>query len=110
MSALSAPSIVPAAGGDTVDLSAAWGSFWTPFSSAIGAEATTLITVIGVVVLIASIAGYIFQKRRGGANTSGLFWAALFGAVLCAPAVLFPLLLQLADFIINGVLSLLPAG
>lgn len=104
------PALVPAAAGDTVDLSAAWDSFWGPVSSAIGTSATTLLTVVGVVILIASIATYIFKKRQGGANTGGLFWAALIGAVLAAPAVLFPLLLQLADFVINGFLSLLPAS
>lgn len=95
-----------------VNLSAAWSSFWTPVQAAIGPAAVTLITVVGLMVLLSSLGTYIFQRRRGTGkgNTSGLFWAAMFGALLIAPSVLFPLLLQLADFVVNGAISLLPAA
>lgn len=93
---------------NTVNLASGWNTLWGALSSVIGGPVMTLLTVIGVVLVLSSVITYFFQKRRGGGAMQGLgvvMWTLVCGALLAAPQAIIPLALTLLDFIINGLIA-----
>lgn len=92
-----------------VDFSGGWNTFWGAISGELGGV-TTLLTVIGMLMVLGSVLGYIWMKRRN-ANVkdglSGVFIVMFVGAVLAAPGALIPLVLTIVDWAANAVLALL---
>lgn len=103
--------IVPMSGrggsSSRVEFSKAWENFIGAAQSALG-PILTLMAIIGVLMVIGSLAMWFFKKARGGgANTGGLMWTMIFGAILAAPTVIIPVLLRIVDFAINTIASVL---
>lgn len=97
------------AAGD-VDFSGGWDNLW----SAVSGEASAILdiaTIVGVALIIGSVIAYFWQKRRAGGNavqgSGAVMWVMMVGAILCAPAVIFPILLNLLDAICNAFLNIL---
>jgi cell shape-determining protein MreD len=95
----------------SVDLSGGWSTFWNAVTSSAGTPLTGILSVLGVCVLVFTLASYFWQRARGqGHNDSGkLVWALAVGAVLAAPGVIFPLILGLMDMVANAVISIYQA-
>lgn len=97
----------------TVDLTSGWNTLWGAIQGVIGGPVMTLLTIIGVILVIASISSYFFQKRRGGGAMQGLgpvMWTLVCGALLAAPQVIIPLVLTLLDFAINTLVAIVNAS
>ena len=95
-------------GAASVNFQSGWSTVWKSVSGAVGAQLTTLLTAIGVVLVVFAIIRWLWDRRRSGfqGNHSGLLWTIGVGAVLAAPDVIIPLLLGLADLITNAVVGL----
>ncbi|GAA4033882.1 hypothetical protein GCM10023063_17180 [Arthrobacter methylotrophus] len=105
MSAL--PMAVPTAA-DKVDLQGGWDAFWGAITTGFPGI-TTLMTVVGVCLVVFALIKWAWDRRRGGGMGQGSqpLWGALVpGAILAAPAVLFPLLLSILDFVANIAIKL----
>tara|TARA_R110002124_G_scaffold43777_1_gene134427 strand:- start:262 stop:570 length:309 start_codon:yes stop_codon:yes gene_type:complete len=97
----------------TVNLTGGWNTLWSAISSVIGGPVMTLLTIIGVILVVGSIITYFFQKRRGGGAMQGLgpvMWTLVCGALLAAPQVIIPLALTLLDFAINTLVAIVSAS
>lgn len=100
-----------AAGDKTVDLAGGWSTFWTgiqkgnPTFSSI----TTLMTVIGTIVVVMAFGKWLWEKRKGtgggggGGRSDGILWALAAGAMLAAPNLIIPIVLTILDTVANGV-------
>lgn len=98
---------------ETVDLSHSWDQFWGSFRTAVGEDLLTLITMIGMLLVVGAILKWLWDRRRGnggggmgGANA--ILWTLLLGATLAAPGLLIPLFLNLLDGLANAFVSVMP--
>lgn len=92
---------------DKVDLAGSWTKAWSVFSTG-NEKIFTILSVVGVIIFVASLAGYIWQRRRGsGGNTGAVIGAGVVGMLFCAPQVVIPLLLVIVDLLANTVVRLL---
>lgn len=85
-----------------IDLSGSWDKVWSAVSG--DSTITTLAAIVGVILVLAAIGGFIWRKARGKGSEGagrGLILTLLIGAILAAPSVVLPLLLGLADLLIN---------
>lgn len=102
------PMVVAAASGETVSLKNGWNGVWTAVTTGFPGI-TTLLTVIGVVLVVGALLKWAWDRRRGGGMGQGAqpLWGALIpGAILCAPALLFPMLLGILEWVINIAIQL----
>lgn len=94
--------------GTKVDLAGAWTGLWARISGASGITGLlTLMTWIGVGMVVFAIAKWAWSRRRGGAQAGQLGWPITVGALLAAPAAVVPAFLWLIDLGANAVVSLL---
>lgn len=93
-----------------IDLSGAWDTLWGAVTASTGPILTNVLSVLGVIILVLAIFGYIWSRARGRGNAGGLVWAIVIGAVLAAPGVVFPILLTLIDLVINAVIDIVNAA
>lgn len=92
-----------------VDFSGGWSSLWGAISGQLGGV-LTILTWVGVIMVVFSVMGWVYQKRKGGGmgqGASGVFITLFVGAVLCAPQLLIPAVLGILDFVANSLLSLI---
>lgn len=96
-----------------VNFSGAWSTFWSKISQPIS-KLLTLLTIIGVLLVVGALISYVFEKRRsgggfngGGAGNSKIGWALAAGIILAAPNALIPLLLKIIDGVANAFLNIL---
>lgn len=90
-----------------IDLASSWTKAWTAISGPLGAFAS-LLGVIGALLVVFGVAGYIWERRRGGgASHQKLLYTIVIGAILAAPGVVVPSLLTAVDFLINALIGLL---
>ncbi|WP_141673377.1 hypothetical protein [Actinomyces vulturis] len=74
----------------------------------------TAISYVGIVILLATLVTWLFQKRRGGSvngqDAKTFFWPLLIGGICVAPKGIIPILLKILggaiNIIIHGVESL----
>jgi len=85
-----------------VNFAGSWTSLWAKISGTLG-TLTTLIATIGMLLVVGSIIGYIWERRRGGSNHSKLIYTLLIGGILAAPTFLIPAILHLVDFLVNTI-------
>ena len=91
----------------TIDLAGSWNTAWTAISGPLGSF-SSLLAVVGTLMVVFGVVGYIWERRRGGGgNHSKLIYTIVIGAVLSAPGVVVPVLLTAIDFIVNALISLL---
>ncbi|MEH0110609.1 hypothetical protein V6N00_12935 [Tersicoccus sp. MR15.9] len=93
-----------------VNLRAGWGSFWNAITSG-APQITTLLTIVGVGLLAFALVKWAWDRRRQGmgGNHQNLLGALIPGALLCAPAIIIPILLSALDWVANIGVSLLNA-
>lgn len=97
---------VPAASGATIDLHDSWGKLWSAVTTGFP-QLTGILTVVGVILLVAAVIKYLWDRRRGqGGNHHPVIGAMLIGAVLAAPAFLLPVALTLLDGVMNIIANL----
>lgn len=109
---LMAAGVMPTAIDDTkLNLSGSFTTFWTKFKASTNSDKlVTLLGVVGVVLLVIGVAGYLWKRRRGqgggGGGTQGLLWTAVVGGLLAAPGFVIPVVLKAVDLIGNAFVSL----
>lgn len=97
------------AAGD-VDLAGSWETFMAAIEGSAG-PILKLLGVIGVLVVVLAIVKWAWDRRRGqggfgGGQSSGAIWGALLvGALLSAPTVVIPLVLEIFDVIANAAID-----
>lgn len=90
-----------------VNLSGSWDTLWNAITSGAGPQFTAILSVLGVGIVVVSLLGFLFGRLRKKTDNNGKLLIALaVGGVLAAPGVVFPLVLQLADLVINAIISL----
>ncbi|MCL6424365.1 hypothetical protein Bequi_13425 [Brachybacterium sp. JHP9] len=90
-----------------VNFAGGWDTVWGAVSGQLGGVAT-LLTVIGMLMVLFSVLAWIYQKRRG-ANMQGLggvFVVLFIGAVMAAPGAIIPGILRIIDWVANGLIAL----
>jgi RsiW-degrading membrane proteinase PrsW (M82 family) len=89
-----------------IDLAGSWQTAWTAISGPLG-NFSNLMAVVGTLLVVFGLVGYIWERRRGGGgNHQKLIYTIIIGAVLSAPGVVVPALLTALDFVINAIISL----
>lgn len=92
--------------GKTIDLAGAWDKFYNAVATGAGVKRLlTLMAIIGVALIAAAIVKWAWDRRRGlNGGGSGAIWGALLiGAIMSAPDLLIPIVLQALDALINSV-------
>lgn len=95
--------------GNTIDLAGGWNTLWGALN--IPPQMMTLLTVVGVIIVIIAVIKWIFDRKRQGSSGMGqssgpVLWAALAGVAIAAPALIIPIFLKIIDWIINGLVSI----
>ncbi len=95
--------------GNTIDLAGGWNTLWGALR--IPPQMMTLLTVIGVIIVIASLFKWFLDRKRQGSSGMGqssgpVLWATLLGVAIAAPALIIPIFLKILDWIINAIVSL----
>jgi hypothetical protein len=90
-----------------IDLTGSWNKLVTALSGGSVDKVLTFLSIVGVILVVASVGGYLWQRRRGGGgNHSGLLWAGLIGALLSAPKLVVPIILSILDFVIGALATI----
>lgn len=96
---------------DEVDLSAVWKTFWNAVTEEAGANFSVVLSVVGLIIVIFTLLGYVWKRWRNQGAQMGQMWLAiLLGGLFAAPAILIPLLLFLVDLIANVAINLWNTG
>lgn len=94
---------------DQVDFRGGWNSFWGAISDQLGGI-TTILTWVGMLMVLGSVLGWIWQKRRGGGGggqgLTGVFIVMFIGALLAAPGAIIPGVLGIIDWVGNVIIAL----
>lgn len=90
-----------------VDLAGGWNNVWGVIKGALGGFAG-LLTAVGVIVVVAALVKWLWDKRRGGGGggSAAVGWAIAVGSVLAAPGLIIPLILGIFDVVANAVINL----
>lgn len=95
---------------DKINLAEGWDKVYTPIRDALGPNILNLLTAVGVIVVVAAIGKWMWDKRRGGGMGGGgrgmtdqIGWSLLLGATLSAPALIIPIFLKILDAVANGI-------
>ncbi|GAB3176137.1 hypothetical protein GCM10027059_50530 [Myceligenerans halotolerans] len=97
---------------EPIDLDGSWSVLWGSIISASGmGRVADLVSVLGVALVVVSVIGWIWQRRRrgGGGRNAGLVVALIIGAIMAGPNVLLPRLLWIVDALVNAFVNLLDA-
>ena len=91
--------------GDSINLTDGWNTLWGALN--IPPQMMVLLTVVGVLIVIAAVFKWILERKRQGSQGMGqssgpLLWATLAGVAIAAPALIIPIALTLLDWIINA--------
>jgi hypothetical protein len=91
-----------------VDLASYWGSLWSTLSTTLGSKTTTLLGVIGLILLIGGVLTYLWERRKGGGGQghTKLLWTMLIAGILAAPNFIIPVILFILDAIINAIIGI----
>ena len=93
----------------TVNFAGDWTSVDTALNSALGPSLVTFLGVVGTLLIVLSVAKYLWDRRRGGGgNHQHVLYTTLFGAILAVPAVVMPAILTIVDAVVNLFLKILP--
>lgn len=90
----------------SINFASSWTTFWSSISGSLG-KLPTLLGIIGMLLVVAAILTYLWERRRGGGGGGHqkILWTILVGAILAAPSVVIPAILTIVDFIANVIAS-----
>lgn len=89
-----------------VDFVTPWGQIWSDISGGMSPEATSLLTKVGVVIVVFAIVKYVWDNHQGrGPDLTKLGWTLLVGAIFAAPGGVIPILLRAAESVVNVVIA-----
>lgn len=90
-----------------MDLVAGWNNLWGAVSG--GGKLGVILAAVGVAIIVFAVLSWLWKKRNGGGGgMSGFPWMMiLLGAILAGPSVVIPLILMIAQVIINIVIGLM---
>lgn len=99
-----------APGGTEIDFSGDWDSVWSNLKSGTGFQGLLdLAAGVGVLLIVVALCMWAWKKFTGrnvpGGQTS-ITGALILGAMLCGPELVFPLVLQMCDLVVNAVAQL----
>ena len=91
---------------DTIDLESGFQTFWSAIPNSAGVA--TVLTAIGVLIILFTVVPWIWQRRKGGfQGMQGFPWmGVVFAAVLAGPQVVIPLLLRVLSLLTNLLIQL----
>lgn len=93
---------------DRIELVGPWNTLWGGITSSLGGGKNFIgvVAVLGVILIVAGLITFLWQKRRGsGGNTKQLVMTTVIGALLAGPSVVIPLILTIAELLVNIVLG-----
>lgn len=66
----------------------------------------TLLTAVGALLVVMAVVKWFWDKRRGGGGGGGgnssVGWALAVGALLAAPQIIIPVILDILDVVANA--------
>jgi hypothetical protein len=87
----------------SINLSGDWTSLWNPISSQLG-PVMTILSWAGVLIVVGGVAKWAWDRKKGmPGRHGGVLWALAIGALLAAPGVVIPIILGLADVVVNAI-------
>lgn len=96
--------VVPAG----VDFTSGWNALWSAVSSTLGTGFTVGMSIFGVALIIMAVGKFAWDKRKGGGGLGGgggglspIGWALFIGTMLCAPSLIIPSILKIAEVVAN---------
>jgi len=67
-----------------------------------------MLTIVGAVIVVISILGWLWKRRHGGGGLSGLPLAGLIvGVAIAAPTLVIPALLALAQALVTLIVNII---
>ena len=107
-----APPVTPSMGptAENVNLMETWNSLLAAFESVTGMDGLLKVAAwVGLILIIASIIGFLWTRRQGGSPFQGMGRAIsgslIMGLILIAPKVAVPVILFIVQTIINIVVT-----
>lgn len=93
-------------GAKSVDLVQSWGKLWSSASASSGfSQLRWVLTVAGTVIVLSALLRYIWKSRHGQGQRQHVIWSLVVGSLLVLPGVLVPVLLTLADAVVNLIIG-----
>lgn len=97
-----------------VNMASKWAALWAKVNQGDWATLSQLLTWVGIVLIIFAFGKWLWDKRRGGGGGMGgstsVIVAAVIGGLLSAPEILIPVVLTIADLLVNLVVRVLAGG
>ena len=91
---------------NTIDLRGGWANLVAAINPS--PQLLTLLTVIGVAIVVLALFKALWDKRRGGGGGfTSIIWPLAIGAALAGPMIVVPILLWGADTVVNAALALI---
>lgn len=94
---------------ESVNFTGPWSTLWGKVNQGTFGDFMTLMTFIGIGVVIIAIGKLVWDKRRGGGNPQPVLWSLLAGALFAAPNALIPIVLKLAEIVVNTIARVIGA-
>jgi hypothetical protein len=69
-----------------------------------------LLGVIGMLMVVGGILGWVFQRRKGGGGTAKFIWTFAIGAIIAGPQVIIPAVLKVIDLAAAAAVALINLG
>ncbi len=92
--------------GTSTDFAGSWAVFWGAVSGSMG-NLPVLLGVIGMLMVVGAIFGWIFQRRKGGGGTGKFILTLVIGAIIAGPQVIIPAILKVIDLASAALVSLI---
>lgn len=81
---------------DTIDFSGDWTDFWSRVHLGISSDAQKLISWIALAIVVYALWRWVWAKHKG-TQSGNVMWALLLGAVIAAPNLIVPAVLEVID-------------
>lgn len=81
---------------DTIDFSGDWAAFWSRVHLGINADAQQLISWLALGIVILALWRWVWAKHKGS-QPGNIVWALLIGALIAAPNLIVPAVLEVID-------------